>query len=135
MNAWLRAFLSSFNDGTSAAGRGMRLLKQNLTPEQLSQYEAYGYFDVVGGDTGHRFRIHRGEAMNIDEYDHTGGCVSRWCFLPVGHLVKGDVLLAQKMALELFEASARAVANKYPAHRPQDAERASAAVRRSHWRR
>ena len=131
MSAWLRTFLSSFSKEAAPAARGMRLLKRNLTPKQLFEYETYGYFDVVGGETGHRFRIHEGDAMNIDEYDHGGGCLSRWCFLPMGHLVKGDILLTQKMALELYESSARAVANRYPSHHPQDAERAAEAVRRS----
>ena len=40
--------------------------------------------------------------MNVDEYDEAGTRIFRWCFLPVGNLVRGDVLLAQKLALELF---------------------------------
>jgi hypothetical protein len=34
--------------------------------------------------------------------------------LPKGNLVRGDVLLAQKLALELFESEVHVVANKYP---------------------
>ena len=101
----------------------MRLLKSQLTPAQLRQYEEFGWFDVIGGDTGHRFRIYRGDALNVDEYDSTGRCVFRWCirwcFMPTGNLVRGDVLLAQKLALELFESDARSVANIYPSARPQ----------------
>jgi hypothetical protein len=37
-----------------------------------------------------------------------------WCFVPNGHLVAGDVMLAQKIALETSENSALAVANKFP---------------------
>ena len=36
------------------------------------------------------------------------------CFMPQGGLVVGDVLLAQKLSLELFEPEARAVANIMP---------------------
>jgi hypothetical protein len=52
--------------------------------------------------------------MNVEEYDNAGRCVSRWCFLPEGNLVTGDLLLAQKLSLELLESEARAIANEYP---------------------
>ena len=35
-----------------------------------------------------------------------------WCFFPEGNLVTGDVMLAQKVALELFETDALKIANK-----------------------
>jgi hypothetical protein len=35
-----------------------------------------------------------------------------WCFVPKGSLVTGDVMLAQKIALETFECRALAVANR-----------------------
>jgi hypothetical protein len=37
-----------------------------------------------------------------------------WCFVPSGHLVAGDVMLAQKIALETNERAALVVANKFP---------------------
>jgi hypothetical protein len=121
MNKWLRALFACLDDGNSPSVRGMRLLKSQLTPAQLRQYEEFGWFDVIGGDTGHRYRIYRGDALNVDEYDSTGRRVLRWCFMPTGNLVRGDVLLAQKLALELFESDARSVANKFPSARPQGA--------------
>ena len=118
MNALLRTFLAPFQRQEMAGQRGERLLRANLTPAQLEQFETLRYFEVTGGDTGHRYRIHRSDALNVDEYDEAGTRIFRWCFLPVGNLVRGDVLLAQKLALELFESDARAIANKYPNDSP-----------------
>ncbi len=36
-----------------------------------------------------------------------------WCFAPKGYLVAGDVMLAQKIALETDERGALAVANRF----------------------
>jgi hypothetical protein len=121
--AHLRALLRSFwsavsGDSDSAAARGMRLFKANLTPAQLAQYEQHGYFELTGGDTGRRYRIRRGTTMNIDEVDENGKLVQKWCFVPTGNLVAGDVYLAQKIALELFETEARVIANAFPADAP-----------------
>src|SRR5580658_2674636 len=49
--------------------------------------------------------------MNIQQLDQSGRCIMRWCFMPKGELVRGDVLLAQKIALETMEGKALAVAN------------------------
>jgi hypothetical protein len=97
---------------SEAHERGMRLLKDNLTPAQLQQYTRYGYFEVVGGKSGKRYRIRHGRSMNIDQLDKNGRRVCGWCFFPEGNLVTGDVMLAQKAALELFEAEALKIANK-----------------------
>jgi len=115
----LRLFWSAVGgDSDSAAARGMRLFKANLTPAQLEQYEQHGYFELIGGDTGRRYRIRRGTTMNIDEVDESGRLVQKWCFVPMGNLVAGDVYLAQKLALELFETEARVIANAFPADAP-----------------
>lgn len=97
---------------SEAHARGMRLLRDNLTPAQRQQYDRYGYFEVVGGKTGKRYRIRHGRSMNIDQLDRNGRRVCGWCFFPEGNLVTGDVMLAQKMALELFEVEALKIANK-----------------------
>ena len=114
MRRLLRIFLEILDNHDTADKRGMRLLRSNLTPAQLLQNDCHRYFDVIGGETGRRYRIHHGDALNVDEFDEAGRLVSRWCFLPKGNLVRGDVLLAQKLALELFESEALLVANKYP---------------------
>jgi hypothetical protein len=99
--------------GTRAAReRGMRLLFNNLTPRQRRQYNQFGHFDVVGSKTGRSYRIRHGRVMNIDQLDTRGRRVCGWCFYPRGRLVTGDVMLAQKLALELFESDALATANR-----------------------
>ena len=94
--------------------RGLELLKEWLSPEQLAQYAAKSYFEVTGCHSGKRYRISHGTAMNIHELDGAGRPRFGWCFTPKGYLVAGDVMLAQKIALETDERAALAVANKFP---------------------
>ena len=98
---------------TQAEIRGINLLKEWLSPEQLAQYECYRYFDVIGRQSGKRYRIRYGSAMNICEMDSRGRIAAGWCFAPHETLVAGDVMLAQKIALETDEWSALAVARKF----------------------
>jgi hypothetical protein len=93
--------------------RGLELLKEWLSPEQLAQYNAKKYFDVTGCDSGRRYRISHGTSMNIHELDGAGSSRVGWCFAPKGYLVAGDVMLAQKIALETDERGALAVANRF----------------------
>jgi hypothetical protein len=97
-----------------AHARGIRLLNECLSPAQREQYEKYGYFEVIGGTTGKSYRIRKGAQMNVEELGNNGKRVSLLCFIPKGGLVVGDVMLAQKLALELFEPHALAVANTIP---------------------
>jgi hypothetical protein len=97
-----------------ASKRGLELLKANLTPSQLNDFLTYRCFDVRGGTSGTTYRIRLAGAMNVEEVDHRGRCTRRLCFLPEGQLVDGDVMLAQKVALESFESEALGVANKFP---------------------
>lgn len=98
---------------SEAEGKGLALLKRNLTPEQLEQYENDGCFEVLGNKTGNRYRIRHGRSMNIYELDQQGEEVRGRCFYPQGELVVGDVLLAQKIVLETDESKALAIANKF----------------------
>jgi hypothetical protein len=50
--------------------------------------------------------------MNVHEIDEAGRVKLGLCFAPKGSLVMGDVMLAQKIALETFERRALAVANR-----------------------
>jgi hypothetical protein len=88
-----------------------QLLRQWLSPAQAEQYDKYQRFDVVGSDTGTRYRIRRGTTMNIEELAAEGYVTRRWCFAPEGAFAAGDVMLAQKIALETFEMEALAIAN------------------------
>jgi hypothetical protein len=95
-----------------AERRGIAPLRSWLTPEQAEQWDARGEFEVVGCDTGTRYRITRGTMMNVLQLDRTTGkAVAEWCFRPEGKLAVGDVLLAQKIALEKMESRALASAN------------------------
>ena len=38
--------------------RGVDLLREWLSPEQRAQFDAKRYFDVIGCDSGKRYRIH-----------------------------------------------------------------------------
>ena len=100
-------------DDSKAAKRGARLLEQNLSATQRQQYTKYRYFDVTGGRTGKRYRIRHGRQMNIEQLDRNGRRVCGWCFFPQGSLVSGDVMLAQKAALELYEGDALRLANRF----------------------
>jgi hypothetical protein len=118
----LREIVRQFDDDPSrrcrvsllgkAEIRATQLLKQNLSAAQREQYEQRGYFEVKGGTTGRRYRIRRGVQMNVEHLDPSGRCLRLLCFMPEGHLAVGDVMLAQKFALELFEKEALQIANK-----------------------
>lgn len=99
---------------TLAQERGARLLAQNLSPLQRQQLARHKYFDVIGGNSGARYRIHAGRTMNVAQLSESGESVWLLCFEPRGRLPLGDVMLAQKIALELFEAEALRRANVSP---------------------
>ncbi|HXW23093.1 MAG TPA: hypothetical protein VEK14_09315 [Rhodomicrobium sp.] len=98
-----------------AHARSLRLLRENLSAEQREQHERHGYFEVVGGQTGRRYRIRTGAQLNVELLDMKGRPVGELCFMPEGELPVGDVMLAQKLALELFEEDALKVANTFSA--------------------
>ena len=105
---------------SSCEARGVRLLRDWLSPEQRAQFDAKRYFDVIGCDSGKRYRIHYGSAANVHDIDDAGRPTVCWCFVPNGQLVAGDVMLAQKIALETNERSALTVANRFrPNVRPR----------------
>jgi hypothetical protein len=95
--------------------RSLMLMRRWLSPTQREQFDARGYFDVVGSHTGRRYRIRVGTSTNIHELDSFERSVARWCFLPSECLPAGDVMLAQKIALENDEPSALAVARSFHA--------------------
>jgi hypothetical protein len=99
--------------------RGIKLLREWLTPEQRAQFDTNRYFDVIGCDSKKRYRIYYGSATNVHEIDIEGRSINGWCFVPSGHLVAGDVMLAQKTALETNELGALAVANIFPVQAPR----------------
>src|SRR6202051_1913390 len=107
-------FVSGFRHAYfESEARGLELLKEWLSPEQSAQYDAKSYFEVTGCHSGKRYRISHGTLMNIYELDGAGRPRIGWHITPKGHLVAGDVMLAQKIALETDERGALAVANKF----------------------
>jgi hypothetical protein len=96
----------------SPEAKGRTLLRQWLTPVQRRQFEQQGYFDVVGCATRRRYRVQYGSIANVQEIDLEGQPGGILCFAPEGYLVPGDVMLAQKIALETDEIGALAVAHR-----------------------
>ncbi len=88
----------------------MQFLRQWLSPVQRAQFAKKGYFEVVGSDTGQRYRIYAGAATNVCEVDENGHLTLGLCFLRMGELPIGDVMLSQKIALE----SPRAARSQWP---------------------
>jgi hypothetical protein len=87
-----------------------------LSSEQRAQFDAFKCFDVTGCNSGKGYRIQHGVSANVHELDDAGQPVMGWCFVPAGNLVPGDVMLAQKIALERNESGALAVAQKSLRH-------------------
>jgi len=110
---WARAFRDWYQRPSTSELRGRKLLREWLSPEQLAQYDAHNYFEVTGCHTGKRYRIHHGMGTNVYELDDVGRPRTGTCFVPKDHLVAGDVMLAQKIALETDERGALAVANNF----------------------
>ena len=90
----------------------LQLLSEILSHDQRAQYSAHGYFEVIGGQSGKRYRIKTGSQMNVVELDASGRRVRGLCFLPRGGVPIGDVMAAQKLALELMEAEALDIARQ-----------------------
>jgi hypothetical protein len=51
--------------------------------------------------------------QNVLELDADGRPRMGWCFIPEGNLVPGDVMLAQKIALETDEWGALTIAKQF----------------------
>jgi hypothetical protein len=73
-----------------AEQKALTLLRAWLSPEQAQQYDSRKHFEVIGSDTGTRYRIRHGNAMNVDQLDAAGNKVCGWCFVPEGELAAGD---------------------------------------------
>jgi hypothetical protein len=106
-------------DRAETEERGLRLLRSWLSQKQAEQWNALNEFEVVGSHSGTRYRIRRGKVMNVHELDRAGHIVAHWCFAPNGDLPLGDVLLAQKIALETMERDALRTAKKNHVHAAQ----------------
>jgi len=109
----VRALFIRHGAEETAEGRSLRLLRQWLSPEQRARLAESGYFEVVGCDTRRQYRIFAGAATNVCELDGRGHPKLGLCFVPRGDLPIGDVMLAQKIALETDESGALAIARTF----------------------
>ena len=112
IHALSQLYRKALAENTSDA-RGLRLMRRWLSPDQRAEFDDKGTFEVVGCNSGKRYRIYRGTAQNVFEIDDAGQPKVCLCFMPSGDLVAGDVMLAQKIALETNENGALAVANRF----------------------
>jgi hypothetical protein len=112
MKAVRALFIRHGVEGTPE-GRSLQLLREWLSPAQREQFARKGYFDVIGSDTGVRYRIHAGASVNVCEIDERGRLQVGLCFMPIGALPIGDVMLAQKIALETCETEVRIVSRRF----------------------
>jgi hypothetical protein len=97
----------------SPQAQGRRLLRRWLSAKQRAEFDAFGFFEVTGCHTARRYRISDGPTANVEQLDSLGNAVVRLCFVPQCYLVPGDIMLAQKIALETDELGALAVANRF----------------------
>lgn len=112
-------FAAAHARSLAAEAKGWELLLSNLTPEQKSDLESKEYFWVIGGATGIHYQLRKGRSHNIRPHTAKKGWTGvRYtdqgcsiCFMPNGDLCIGDVMLTQKVALELREADALKTAN------------------------
>jgi hypothetical protein len=114
-HATIIGFFSVHSDNQQrkqAEEKASALLRSWLTAEQMKDWDARSEFDVLGSNSRTRYRIRRASAMNIDEVDSSGHVAAQWCFAPRGNLPLGDIMLAQKIALETMEENTLALANK-----------------------
>jgi hypothetical protein len=108
-----RALFISHGAEHTPEGRSLQLLRKWLSPSQREQFARRGHFEVIGSDSGKRYRIHAGASVNVCEIDERGCVQEGLCFTPIGALPIGDVMLAQKIALETCEREVRAVARRF----------------------
>jgi len=110
----LTAIGDKLEQHTRAKQKALTLLRFWLSPEQIRQFDENSYFEVIGCDTGTRYHIHHGRMLNIVALDAAGREAQRLCFGPEGQLAIGDIMLAQKIALETMERAVLAIANVHP---------------------
>jgi len=99
----VRQLYQKFLSENSREARGLWLMRDWLSPSQRLQFDRSGSFDVIGSDSGKRYRVYSEMVPNVHELDDAGRPTVGLCFIPLGRLVVGDVMLAQKIALETDE--------------------------------
>jgi hypothetical protein len=93
----------------SAEVQAKRLLLQQLTPQQRAQFDAYGNFSVNVPGRG-TFYIFPRPTFNVVQLS-TGDC---YCCAPEARLPLSDLMLSQKLLLEVDPEQFFGVANRKP---------------------
>lgn len=95
--------------------RALHLLRRHLSPKQLETFDRWDYFDAIGNYTGRTYRILWHEAgFNYTIVRLSKSLLSpdgEFCLTVNGRLPRGDVVLAQKFAIETREADFLRTAN------------------------
>lgn len=104
------------SDLVRAHKRSMELLESWLSEEQLASLQERQTFEVVGGTSGRRYRLHQKYSFGIEilEGPDAGDLL---CVVPQGASALGDILLAQKIGLETNERATLQRANKHSRER------------------
>jgi hypothetical protein len=108
-----RALFVRHGAESTQEGRSLPLLRKWLSPAQREEFARKGYSEVIGSDNRQRYRIHVGASVNVCEVDERGRRQQGLYFMPIDGLPIGDVMLAQKIALETCESEVRAVAKRF----------------------
>jgi hypothetical protein len=93
-----------------AETRAEALLRENLSPQQLEQFNRNRKFQVVGSSSGATYELNFVRSMGIYKIEN-GKRVEQLCFYPRDAGTLGDTVLAQKIMLETDEPAARKIAN------------------------
>jgi hypothetical protein len=83
-----------------ASRRALVLLLTQLNPKQRQDFRTNGYFHVIGGRTGDRYRIRVGTIANIDVLRDDGVVKHRLCARLVDDVPAYDVMAAQLLHLQ-----------------------------------
>jgi hypothetical protein len=96
----------------AAEEKALQLLLENLEENQAEIFKQTGAIPVVA-KSGRRYSIRKGTSGNVDELvDQSDVKKARLCFHPSDYSIPVyDVMLAQKLMLEICEEDARRIAN------------------------
>lgn len=90
--------------------RARRLLMSALNARQKADMIKHNYFYVIGGTSGHKYRINHGRVGNVKLMVNDRVAQS-WCAHPGINCPTEDTMLAQKVMLEHMEDKFKQTAN------------------------
>jgi len=110
--SWVAAEKVRLTKEKAKEEKAHQLLREVITSEQDQQLEKDGYFELVSVKSGHRYRINKGRAGNVQQLDDlTGKPIKKLCFHPTEYVHNYDTMVAQKLMLENDEEQVLRVAN------------------------